>query len=267
MCRNSDRNFIDLQRSGLKYTINSCRPIALSIGLWPLSFQNTLTQKIIKIFLIFASFSFMMFVCMSIILFGIFEANGLAETAAVVGPSSFYVMCIIKYIFILFRGERIAKCFKLVEEDWQRQENEEQLKVMLKNSQFGRSITVVCAIFIYFGGFGNNILSPIMNDPIITHMNISVKPFPCPVHGKFLTSGYSPIYEIVLGSQILAGIVLSSVTIVSFSYVAVLTMHAGGQFDVVILYLNNLLSQFEEGRNIGHEQFVVIIKSHLRVLR
>ncbi|XP_043483819.1 uncharacterized protein LOC122512177 [Leptopilina heterotoma] len=232
MFRKSNRDSVRLYESD--YAINSCKPIALIVGLWPIHFQNSPSGKVISIILNFAAILFMMFRFTSNILYGI--------------------------------GEKIEKCFKVLEEDWCRIENDEQRDVMMKNAHFGRYITVICTIFIYLGGFGYNVLIPLMSGSIITHLNISVKPFPSPVYGKFLKSGISPIYEIVFGSQILSAFFLYSVTPVAFSFVAVLTMHACGQFEIVTLYLNNLYNKFQDEKNSVHEKFIILVNSHLRVL-
>lgn len=249
------------------YAINSCKPIALIVGLWPMNYQTSPSGKVISIILNFAAILFMMFRFTSNILYGMFELKSLAQKAQMAGPACFQIMNISKYLLILTRGGKIEKCFKLLEEDWCRIENDEQRNVMMKNAHFGRYITVICTIFIYLGGLGYNVIIPLMSGSIITHRNISVKPFPSPVYGKFLKSGLSPIYEIVFGSQILSAFFLYSVTPVAFSFVAVLTMHACGQFEVVTLYLNKLHEKFEDEKNGVQEKFIVVVNSHLRVLR
>lgn len=74
---------------------------------------------------------------------------------------------------------------------------------------------------------------------IITQMNVTIILFPSPAYGQFFTTSYSPIYEFVHGSQHIAGFILYSATVAAFSFAAVLTMPACGQFDVVVLNLKD----------------------------
>ncbi|XP_051162647.1 odorant receptor 82a-like [Leptopilina boulardi] len=248
------------------YIIDSCRPIAIVVGLWPINYQISKKKKIITIILNFIAITLMSLRLISNILYGIFELKTLAQKAQIAGPACFQIANISKYLLILIKGEKIEKCFQIVKEDWCRIENNEQREVMMKHAKFGRYIIIICTIFIFFGGLGYNLITPLTSNSIITHMNISVKPFPSPIYGKFFTSGLSPIYEIVFYSHILVAFFLYSVTPVAFSFVAMLTLHACGQFEIVILYLKKILNNIDDDKNSIHEKFVIVVNSHLRVI-
>ena len=262
---NQDSNF--LYESDLKYTLNSCRTIALILGLWPINFHESPTEKIIKLIINFSSCFLMTFVLISSILFGIFEVKDLGQKVGLTGPISFWVMSLAKYLLILSRGGTVAKCFKYIEEDWRRVENSEHRDFMMKNAIWGRYMTIASASFMYGGGFWYHVVRPLMADSILTEMNMTIKPFPSPAYGKFFTSGFSPIYEIVYGAQLIAGFILYSATVAAFSFAAVLTMHACGQFDVVILHLKDIVSEIKEKTNTVRERLIITVDSHLRVLR
>ena len=80
-------------------------------------------------------------------------------------------------------------------------------------------------------------------------------------------SAHSPIYEIVFTSHILKGFVEDTTTIASFSYTAVLALHACGQFDVVIVLLNDLLNENKKTKKSQDERLIVAINWHLKALK
>ena len=261
------QNFNLSYKNDIKYAINSCKSIALILGLWPINCHDSETKKVIKLFINFFSCFLMTFVLMSSILFGIFEIKDLGQKVGLTGPISFWVMSLAKYLLILSRGEDVQNCFKNIEEDWRRVQDQEHRQIMMKNSILGRYMTIASASFMYGGGFWYHVVRPLMADPIVTEMNVTIRPFPSPVFGKMFTTSYSPVYETVYGAQLIAGFILYSATVTAFSLTAVLTMHACGQFDVVVLHLKDVVDGAKYKENTAHDRLIVAVNSHLRVLR
>lgn len=243
------------------------RTIALTLGLWPTSSRDSLTKKIVKRFINILACCLMTFVIVSNILCGIFEITNMDQRVELVGATNFYLMSLTKYLLLLFRGQSIEKCLKYVRDDWQVIKSKLQRDVMMNYAQFGRQMTIICAIFVYFGGLGYQVLKPLSAEKIITEMNISITPFPSPVYGKKLTNGLSPVYEILYGILIVADFYLFSSTVATFSIAAVFTVHACGQFEIIFLYLNDLVNESEGKIGTAQERLIVIVNSHLRVLR
>ncbi|XP_051162684.1 odorant receptor 63a-like [Leptopilina boulardi] len=241
--------------------------ISLLLGLWPTSFLDSMLKKIIKLIINLIACSLMIFVIVSNILYGIYQINNtMDQKVELIGATNFYIMSLTKYLLLLFRGKSIRKCLEYIDDDWRLAKfSSKNREIMLNYAQFGRYMTIICAIFMYFGGIGYQVLKPISSGKIITEMNITITPFPSPVYGKKLTSGFSPIYEILYGTLIVADFYLYSATVVAFSIAAVLTIHACGQFEIVIYYLNDLVNQTNNNNN-DQEKLIVIVNSHLRIL-
>ncbi|XP_043483820.1 uncharacterized protein LOC122512178 [Leptopilina heterotoma] len=242
------------------------RTIAITLGLWPTSSLDSLTKKLVKRFINILACCLMTFVIVSNILCGIFEITNMDQRVELVGATNFYLMSLTKYLLLLFRGKSIEKCLKFIREDWQLIKSSLQREVMVNYAQFGRQMTIICATFVYFGGLGYQVLKPLSADKIITEMNISITPYPSPVYGKKLTNGLSPIYEILYGTLIVADFYLFSSTVATFSIAAVFTVHACGQFEIIFLYLNDLVNKSDEKTGTAQERLIVIVNSHLRVL-
>ncbi|XP_033212295.1 odorant receptor 13a-like [Belonocnema kinseyi] len=137
---------------------------------------------------------------------------------------------------------------------------------MTKNAKFGNYLTIVSAILMYSGGFWFYLVTPFIAETIVTEKNVTIKPYPAPVFGSFFTNGYSPIYEIVFAAHLITGFVENSATVSAFSFAAVLVLHACGQFDVVMLHLNDIVSDDIQKYKSVHERLKVAINRHLRVL-
>ncbi|XP_051162724.1 odorant receptor 4-like [Leptopilina boulardi] len=190
----------------------------------------------------------------------------MSQKVSITGPTSFYVMAFMKYTIILIHSQDLQNCFKHLEIDWNNNQTIEQRNVMLKHAKFGRLITNLCAIFMYLGGIWYSILNPLTADSIVTYKNISCQPFPAPVYGKYLTSGQSPIYEIVYAIQLIAVFIMYSIAVVTFSFAAILTIHACGQFEIIIIYLNDLVSGVGKKNYNLNDKLIVTVNLHLRVL-
>ncbi|XP_051162871.1 uncharacterized protein LOC127282581 [Leptopilina boulardi] len=197
-----------------------------------------------------------------------FTTNELHEKVEITGPTNFYIMSLSKYLLILLRGESVKKCFKYIENDWKLKKIELHRQVMLKNARYGRYLIIICAIFMYFGGFGYHLVRPLLSEKIITEMNQTVYPYPAPIYGKILNTGQSPYYELIFITLLIADFVLFSATVVSFSFASVLTLHACGQLEIITLYLNDLVNDdLEETKNSPHKRLIIIVNSHLTILR
>ncbi|XP_043483824.1 odorant receptor 13a-like [Leptopilina heterotoma] len=146
---------------------------------------------------------------------------------------------------------------RLIEEDWQEADTVNHRSVMMRSAKFGNFIIIICASFMFSGGFFYHILIPLTAPAVVTENNITVQPFPTPAFGKFFTSGYSPVYQIVFTVQAFTGIFNDTLNVMTFSLATVLILHSCGQFDVLILTKNDISS---------HSRLVLIVQRHLRVL-
>ena len=236
------------------------------IGLWPLGFLSPI-QRIIKLILNFTCCFLLGFVFISSVLHGSLVMKDLEQKVKLTGPTSFVFMCMSKYILLMYRGKGIENCLRYIQEDWNQIKDKEQQEVMTKNAKFGHYLTIVSAIFMYSGGFWFHFVRPFMAENIVTEKNITIKPYPAPVFGSFFTNGYSPIYEIVFTAHLITGFVEYSATVTTFSFAAVLVLHACGQFDVVMILLNDIVSGDKEKHKCVHDRLIITVNRHLRVLR
>lgn len=249
------------------YAIKLCRVFALTLGLWPTNYKDSVLQLSFKLFLRFLYYSTTVFTYFSSILHGIFVLNDLHSRLLISGPIIFWTMLLLKYTLFWSRSGCIKKCMRLIEEDWREAETMNHRSAMMRSAKFGNFVIIMCASFMFSGGFFYHILVPLTAPPVFTENNISVQPFPTPAFGKFFTSGYTPVYQIVFTVQAFTGIFNDTLNVMTFSLATVLILHACGQFDVLILCLADLVSDEKETDLSSHARLVLVVQRHLRVLR
>ena len=172
-----------INESFSKYAIRTCRTVARLIGLWPMNSQMSIIEKIIKLTLNVACLFILSFILISSVLYAIFVAKDLKQQAQLAGPVIYLIICISKYVLLMCSGKKIEHFIKLAQDDWQEVEDNEQEEVMIKNAKYGYYLTVVSAVFMYSAGFWHNFVRPLSAEKILTHKNISIKPYP----GKNIT--------------------------------------------------------------------------------
>lgn len=261
------KNYINLfYKEDTENTIKICRILSQLLGLWPLK-SSSIFEKIFKLFQNFIYYCFTFFTYFSSIFHIIFVLHDVHSKLIVIGPVIFWTMLLLKYTLFWKRCDNIEKCIFIIEEDWKNIENSEHRNVMLKSAKFGNTMINVCASFMYIGGSLYHLLIPLTANSIVTIENITVQPFPSPAYGEFFTSGFSPIYEIIFAILTFSGVINDTLNVITFSLAAVLILHSCGQFDVIIMHLNNLIKEANESEEKNHKRLIEIVERHLRVLR
>ncbi|XP_018355972.1 PREDICTED: uncharacterized protein LOC108756544, partial [Trachymyrmex septentrionalis] len=110
-------------------------------------------------------------------------------------------------------------------------------QVMLKYAKVGRFVAGLCAIFMHGGVFSHTVLQD---------------------------TTQSPAGEIALALQIISSIVVNSITVGACSLAAVFAMHACGQLNVLMRWLNKLNDRKQQ--ETVQQQMAIIVEHHLRVL-
>ena len=118
-------------------------------------------------------------------------------------------------------------------------------KIMRKNAKVGRSLSILCAIFMYGSVFFYHVILPFtsgkmaVNDLEIVSENSTVnlkdlRALPYPAYESLFNVYESPIYEIFFFGQIMSGFVISSITIGASKIAAVFVTHICGQLEIVM---------------------------------
>ncbi|XP_043488150.1 uncharacterized protein LOC122515054 [Polistes fuscatus] len=251
------------------YSIQLNRLFLKSIGAWPLSLSVNFLEKIISISLTTISsclIGFLLIPCALVTFLG--RESSLDAKIKMIGPLSFCVMAAIKYYILTSRGITIAKCIKHIRSDWERAAKfQDDRKIVIKNAEFGRSLVISCAVFMYGGGIFYCTVMPLCSKrtEIIDNQTIRAPSFP--IYRKLIDPRTSPHFEIVQFLQCLAGYVIYSVTISACSLLCIFVMHACGQFKILKTKLDDLVvSEKLNNFNSSNKLLGNIVEYHLRIL-
>ncbi|XP_047365578.1 uncharacterized protein LOC124955335 isoform X2 [Vespa velutina] len=218
-------------------TTEQNRWILEPLGIWPLkrycaevSWKDNFLRKGKNVIFYFL----MIFVFVSCVPYVIFEVESIYDKLKLTGPLSFCAMAILKYIFLTIREEEIRYCVESIEMDWKRITHFEDERIMINKVYFGRRLVTICIIFTY---------------------------------ASFLMDiRYSPANEIIIFIQCLYGFAAHSIAAGTCSLAAIFTMHACGQLQVLMNWLEHLLDGREGMCSNVDERMASIIQQHVRTL-
>lgn len=265
MKRASRESTVDAYKRDNDYSLQLNRWFLSSIGAWPELKTNSMTKNILINILRITCYFLIAFAVVPSILYIFFEANDINLKLKAIGPTSHFLMGGINYCSLLYHNERIRISIEHMEIDWRMAKKEHDREVMLKNARMGRVIAGVCALILQGGVICYNIARGMSRiTVIIGNETIETGRLPCPSFNKFVDTRLSPIYEVVLALQCLSTIVVNNITIGACGLAAGFAMHASGQLNVVMLRLEELIT---EKQDLLQLRLANIVEHHLRALR
>ncbi|KAL6259099.1 hypothetical protein P5V15_009021 [Pogonomyrmex californicus] len=247
------------------YSIQLNRWFLKPVGAWPSSSTTTTKEKMISTILIIICYSLIAYTVVPCILNILFEETDVHKKLRAVGPLSHWCMGGMNYFSLLFRSRDIRRCVQHMRADWRTVTKIEDRQVMLRYAKVGRFVAGLCAIFMHGGVFSHSVLqgtTPTFE--IIDNASVSVHVLPCPSYSKFMDTTQSPAGEIALTLQLISSIVVNSVTVGACSLAAVFAMHACGQLNVLMRWLDQLDDRRQE--DTVQRRLAIIVEHHLRVL-
>ncbi|OAD55462.1 hypothetical protein WN48_04719 [Eufriesea mexicana] len=255
------------------YSVQINRWLLKSVGIWPRALCLSTMEKMNSIILVLISCFLIGFLLIPCALCTLLDKTGDLDTKIkMIGPLSFCVMAAIKYYILVSRGDMIGKCIENIRNDWIRlcsQQRQGERDLMKESARIGRSLAILCAGFMYSGGFFYTTVMPLCSKRTVIIDNETVRAQAFPIYRGLLDPRTSPSFEIVQLMQCLAGFVIYSVTISACSLAAVFVMHACGQFKILISKLDKLIDgKTEEKDTSTYEQRLGdIVEHHLHILR
>lgn len=248
------------------YSLQLNRWFLKPIGIWPVS---TSKERMLTHGIRFICYSLIAFTIIPSVLYIFFEDQDIDIRVKAIGPVSHWLMGAMNYLSLFLHGREIHRCIEHMEIDWQIVNRAVDREVMLRNAKFGRFVAGFCAVFMHFGVFSYSLIkgtSPLIIE--IGNQTIAIPRLPCPFYSNFLDTTVKLTSQIVLMIQFLSGFIVNSITVGACSLAAVFTMHACGQFNVLFLWLNELVGDdVEEECRLVKYKLSNIVQHHLRVLR
>lgn len=265
LCASGLRGNLD---ENANFNVQLNRWILKSIGAWPRSSDVSYCQIYLDRFSKTICYALIIFLMIPCVLYLMLEVKDTYDKLRLTGPLSFCLMAIIKYCALIVRENDIRRCFEYIEWDWKKVKHIEDIRIMKENANLGRRIVIVCATFMYSSAAFYYIAVPFARGMITEEdSNLTYRPLVYPVAKIIVDARRSPINEIFFGVQCVSGFLAHSITAAACGLAATFAMHACGQLQMVIAYLENLVDGREDSSDTVQERLADIVQRHVRALK
>ncbi|XP_076677078.1 odorant receptor 13a-like [Andrena cerasifolii] len=249
----------------VRYTLQMCQWVLKPIGVWHLvQDQSGTLNRIASMALMTVCFSCLFFILVPCGRYIILEEKNVYTRVKLLGPIGFTLWSTIKYFYLARKGAVFARCILHMRRDWEMVEEPSHRDIMLRQATISRSLTSVCAMFLYSGGMSYNTVMPFLSKQR-SAANSTVRPLMYPGYDAFLDTQSSPTYEIVFSIHVFAAFVRYTVTTAAYSLAALFVTHICGQIEIQTTRLDGLLGSRSE--KASQDPLAVVIRSHVEILR
>ncbi|XP_019699390.1 odorant receptor 13a-like isoform X1 [Harpegnathos saltator] len=247
------------------YITQLTRNVLSLLGVWPsMNRQRSTSEKICKFLLITISYILLYCVLIPGLLFWLIEQRTRVRIQTI--PLIFYgFMATSKYGNLIYREREIKRCLKHIEEDWKNIMSVNARDTMIEAAKTGRRLVALCGAFMYGSGLSFRSILPLSKGKIVTPLNLTIKPLPCPAYFVFFDVQVSPAYETVFLIQFLSGIVTYSITVGMCGLAAVFVMHACGQLKILVDLMRNLVEEKWNEKNDVDRKLAKMVEHQIRV--
>ncbi|XP_012250004.1 uncharacterized protein LOC100742456 [Bombus impatiens] len=255
-------------KKGVNLSIRSSRWILKLIGVWPNSRDASAVKKYFGVLLNAIYYALIMFLLLPGSLYVILEVEDVYNRIKLFGPLSFCVMALLKYYLLILHEEDIRECVERIEWDWKNITYPKDRELMMTNANFGRKLVIACTFFMYSGFIFFYIAVPMSVERIpIEGTNATFIPMVFPFSRFIIDTRYSPTNEIVFSIQFLAGALMHGITSAACSLAAIFAVHACGQMQVLMTWLNHLIDGRLDMHDCVDQRIAKIVSQHVRILK
>ncbi|KAK9299124.1 hypothetical protein QLX08_007744 [Tetragonisca angustula] len=238
-----------------------------TIGTWPRSLNHTFLETIQHVTLNLLCYGLLAFILIPCSMFIVLEIKDFYNQLKLGSALSFFMMAVMKYCVFIAREADIRRCVKLMENDWKNVRHEEDREIMLKNASFSRRLIVICGAFMYGGVIFYYIALPLTRAKIVEEGgNLTYRRLVYPFPKVLLDARHSPINEIFYTIQLLSGFVAHNITVAACGLAALLAMHACGQLQVLMSWLEKLVNGRQNDDDSLDQRLANIVDQHVRII-
>ncbi|XP_076760451.1 odorant receptor 43a-like [Xylocopa sonorina] len=237
------------------------------IGTWPKSVHNSWRKTLEHISLNVLCHGLLAFILIPGGMFIILEVKDFYNQLKIGSALSFFMMAVMKYCVLIIREDDIRRCVEYIESDWRHVKHNEDRRIMLKNASFCRRLIVICGAFMYGGVAFYYIALPLTRGKIVEEGgNLTYRRLVYPFPRILLDARRSPINEIFYTIQLLSGFVAHNITVASCGLAALLAMHACGQLQVLMSWLEKLVDGRENDGESLDQRLANVVEHHVRII-
>ncbi|XP_003700911.3 uncharacterized protein LOC100874839 isoform X1 [Megachile rotundata] len=254
------------QSENVNRSIQLSRWILKPMGLWPNSSETSCLEKYLYRLINVACYLLIFYLIIPCGLYMLLDMENLYKEIKLFGPMIFCVAAFVKYHWLILHGDDIRECMEHIKWDWKNVEYFKDKDIMSVNANFGKRIVTVCALFMFTACTFYFLIIPLNLRRIATD-NVSFIPVMYPFSKHIVDIRYSPVNEIVFSIQFVAGVLINAITVGSCSLAAVLAVHACGQMEVLMRWLEHLVDGRSDMSESVDHRIAKVISQHVRILK
>ncbi|XP_011308547.1 odorant receptor 85b-like [Fopius arisanus] len=255
--------------NSITYELQYTRWLLSVLGIWPLISTNvTRLGKLSSLLLMALSIFAISFVLIPLIIYTLTSVKTLRGKFTFIGPVCFRISNLLKLLTMAHRADLIKNCIEQMGNDWLEVIIQEDREVMLKNVNVGRSLTVICAGFMFSSGTFFHVAMPLLRPRKLNAFNITIRPHLYPGYDIFVDSQATPAYEIIFAAHCFSAAGGYTIVTAACNLAAVFVSHVSGQVEVIGLKLQRLHAP-GDGQKIDTlgEQIASIVQGHVKILK
>ncbi|XP_017759716.1 PREDICTED: odorant receptor 22c-like [Eufriesea mexicana] len=237
------------------------------MGLWPNSRTDSRSEQYFYWLINITCYGLITFLFIPCALYVFLEIEDTYGKLKQFGPLIFCVMAFVKYYFLIVHKTDIRECVEQIKWDWQNITHAKDRKIMITNAYLGRKMVIICTFFMYSGFVFYYVAIPISVGRIATNENLTFIPLVFPFSRFIIDTYHSPTNEIVFFMQLLAGALMHGITSAACSLAAAFAIHACGQMQVLINWLDHLIDGRSDMSEQVDDRISDVVCQHVKVLK
>ncbi|CAD1473675.1 unnamed protein product, partial [Heterotrigona itama] len=256
-------NYRNDLRFNVRLNVLTLRPI----GSWPRSCDYSWLETIEHAFLNVLGYALLAFILIPGFICFAHEIADFYDQMKLGSALSFFLMAVMKYCVFVAREADIRRCVDLIEDDWRKVKHHEDRKIMLENASFSRRLIAICGAFMYGGVVFYYIALPLTRPKIVEEGgNLTYTGLVYPFPRILADARRSPVNEILYTVQLLSGFIAHNITVAACGLAALLAMHACGQLQVLMAWLEKLVDGRENDVENLDQRLANIVEQHVRII-
>lgn len=246
----------------IKYTIQLNRIIFRILGIWPET-EVSFLKNLQNFSLILGCYFLLASELIPTILYVIFIEKRIHVKVKLISSILFTVFSIFKYNSLVLGKNQVKNCLTRVRDDWRNVASASDRNTMIDKARIGRSLLILCGIFMYTSGLYFRTIVPLSKGKSVTDQNVTIRYLACPSYFVWFNGQISPAYEIMFFIQISSGFIKYTITVAICSLATLFVMHSCGQVEILIAQIDSLINETE--KNKLNRKLALIVEHQIKI--
>ncbi|XP_020279337.1 odorant receptor 4-like [Pseudomyrmex gracilis] len=250
----------------IRYTMQLNRFVFRLLGIWPyMETKPSFFENFRRILLILGCYFLLCCELIPTILYIIFVEKRTRIRLNLISSVMFTILAMLKYSNLMLSGNRVRTCLLRVKDDWRNVASVRARDSMIDKARTARRLLILCGVFMYSSGLYFRTIVPLSRGKSVTEQNVTIGYLACPSYFVFFNGQISPAYEVIFFIQLFSGFIKYTITVAICSLAALFAMHLCAQLEILMMLMNNLVSE-PEAKNLN-ERLAVTVEHQIKMRR